>query len=224
MSDLITVIPVDLKHDWVFEVDFQVVKARLIQVKNESFGTLSIGKRPEGPKAVGWTWKEIGGGGAGVIPWILLNDILYTGLIAQNRPTMGEGQKWQIPRGFVEPGLSHHESAQMEMKAETGIDPKDFLVHLPEEPQNPNSTFFDTSEGNGFEFYSFLVKRYYLKLDEEPICFRGGIFKPSDTTGERITDCRFFPWKKGATISDGFSNCAAARLLAANPILHRFIQ
>ena len=214
---LITKIPEGLNHGWTIDVIPSIHLGRTLKftASHPNFGTLSFGLRPEGGNAVGWDWTEVGGGGSGVIPYAVLYGKLYIGLIAQNRPTMSDNQVWQIPRGFLNPNLTHLENAAAELTDEVGIvNATTRLVELRGEPQNPNSTYFVTRDG-GFRFYGFQVAPE--ELDDKKkgnIAFKPGVFKPSSKMGEKITSCEFFHWEFAAQIADGFTNSGVARLLA----------
>lgn len=161
----------------------------------------------------------------GIIPYIVLGGRLFTGMILQERAGQG-GLVWNIPRGFLDPTKTHFESAAKEMNEETGIkNPQNRLRGLCGEPANSNSTFFDTSAGGGFQYFSFEVFLEEIETTKETdvLKFREGIFKPQTTIAERIVACRFFPWTTAATIRDNFSNAATARLITTYPELRRYL-
>ena len=147
-ESLIRPIPLDFMHDWTVTLNGQSVRVSKLVAANPNLGTLSWGLRRE--DKVGWVWE--GGGGVGTVPYAVVDGKLRIGVIQQERPTMPGGVTWNIPRGFLEPGLTHFESAMRETEEEIGVKELiDGLAELPGEPANPNSTFFDTSSGSGLD-------------------------------------------------------------------------
>jgi len=190
---------------------------------HRNFGTLSWGLRPEG--TVGWVWKEIGGGGVGTIPYVIVKSRLMIGLIQQERATMPGAVAWNIPRGFLEPGLTHFESATRETDEELGVkELNGGLKELRGEPANSNSTFFDTRAGNGFRYFSLPVPQSLLDLAPQNPVFRLGLFSPKSGAAERIIQCQFVPWRRAASIADIFSNAGVARLIASNDWLLQYVK
>lgn len=226
MSDLITKIPEDTRHEWVVTVDDEVISnVRIVRIVNPRFGSLQFGKRPEGPSAIGWIWKEIGGGGVGVVPFFVAADVLYVGMVKQERHCQG-GLVWNIPRGFLDPGLTHIESAVAETSEELGLNASERLIPLQGESSNSNSTFFDTSDtGAGFRYYGLRIHSKEVDMAVgPPYPFKEGSIRPLSTMGERIVSARFFLWSYAAQVGDQFSNTGAARLIARFSHLARFIH
>ena len=215
MSGLIRPIPSGERNSWEVTVNGQVLYGvNEVRISHPKFGTLAFGQRPE--RTQGWIWQEVGGGGMGIVPYLVQEGGLFIGMIQQERHCQG-GLIWNIPRGFLEPSLTHFESAEGEGAEELGIDVGERLQSLFGSPGNPNSTFFDTTaEGSGFHYYSFQVLPE--EVEGEPPVFREGLFKPKSTMAERIVDCRFFPWTMAATVSEQFSNVGVARLIAHHQI------
>jgi 8-oxo-dGTP pyrophosphatase MutT (NUDIX family) len=229
MAKLITPITEELDaKDWTVTVDGEERKVRHLVIENSKLGILSFGCRPEG--TVGWIWEEVSGG-AGIIPYAMLEEKLFIGLIVEERQTMKGGQAQNIPRGFREPGATSRETAIREAIEELGFpDVVSRLEDLGGEPANSNSTFFDTSTGGGFRYYGLYILPSELQRVPEvsqadvPVYqFREGLFNPRSTAGERILRCNFFPWDKAATVADTFSNAGTARLLAAKPELRNHL-
>lgn len=211
---LIRPIPHDLKHEWTVTVNGQPISTSEFVAVHPGLGTLSWGLRPEG--TVGWVWQETGGGGTGTVPYAIVNRQLVIGLIKQERPTMPGGVAWNIPRGFLEPGQTHFESAMRETEEELGV--KELtgrLEELPGEPVNSNSTFFDTRTGNGFRYYGLHVPEVLLDCSSPEPVFRSGLFTPKSAVAERIMHCHFVPWRTAATTADNFTNGGVARLIAS---------
>jgi hypothetical protein len=216
--------------DWTVTVDGEERKVRHLVLENPKLGILSFGCRPEG--TVGWIWEEVGGGGSGIIPYAILEEKLFIGLIVEERRTIKGGKAGNIPRGFHESGTTHHETAAREGKEELGFpDLEKRLEVLRGEPANSNSAFFDTSTGEGFHYYGLKIHPSELQItpkgleSKEPSVykFKEGLFHPHSTSSERILQCHFFPWDKAATVADNFSNAGTARLLAAKPELRKYL-
>ncbi len=214
MSELIQPIPTEMKNPWVVAIDGNPVQAREIRISNPQFGTLSFGQRPEG--TIGWIWKEVGGGGVGIVPYVVQNARLFIGMINQERPCQG-GMVWNIPRGFLDPKLTHFETAVGESEEELGINVGERLAPLLGLPANSNSTFFDTTDpGAGFNYYFFKVLPE--EVEGDPPVFRKSLFRPKSIIAERIVSSRFFPWFEAATVADQFSNVGVARLIAHHQV------
>ncbi|MEX2144869.1 MAG: NUDIX domain-containing protein [Candidatus Spechtbacterales bacterium] len=141
------------KRGWRVEVNGEVVSgvssARLV---NEKMGIeITYGMRSEGFD--GALIHEPGGGGSVIVPWFVKDKEVYIGLLEQNRPTLQDNRN--VPRGFLDPGENHFQTATREFVEETGfVDLKDRVVEIPGPPINSNSTWFDTSRpGEGVKFY-----------------------------------------------------------------------
>jgi 8-oxo-dGTP pyrophosphatase MutT (NUDIX family) len=211
---LIHEIPPHLKHDWVVTIDGRKSAPIQITASHARLGTLAWGLRPEG--TVGWIWQEIGG--VGTVPYSVHQGRLLIGLIQQERKTIPGGTAWNIPRGFLEPGLTHFEGARKETTEELGAKQlMSVLKELPGEPVNSNSTFFDTRNPcGGFRYFSLSVADTFLDYSQEYPVFREGYFAPVSDPAERILNCRFIPWREAAYVSDNFTIAGVARLIASD--------
>lgn len=90
---------------------------------------------------------------------------------------MPGGVAWNIPRGFLESGFTHFQSAVRETEEELGV--KDLaggLKDLPGEAANSNSTFFGTRAGYGFRYYGLHVPQSLLDCSQQNPVFRLGLF------------------------------------------------
>lgn len=237
MSNLIKPITKETKHDWTIEVDGQSVDAKHVVFDNPKFGKLSFGQRPEG--TVGWMWHEASGGDQGVVPFSVINNLLYIGLIQEERPTIPGRFTWNIPRGFINPGETHLESAKRKLKEEVGDLGKFELKELTRIPANPNSTFFDTSQsGEGFRFFSVEIPPGILVRKDGGfiipmfgggtarfLCFefRDGSIRPATKIGEKIGKCLFVDWRLAALVPDTFTGMGTLKLLAENSMLRTFL-
>ena len=214
MSDKTLITPLPKKNeDWVIRINDQIITddIRIIEIENPEFGTLAWGQRADGPASIGWYWKERYGGGVGIVIYTMIKETINVGLILQDRPSI-KGDNWQIPRGF-NISADSEASAISELAEETGLNEK-AIIKLPGLPVNPNSTFFDTSEGDGFDFFALFIEKEMLIVDDSlAVRLREDLFKPSKTS-EKIKDCRFFPWKKAIQYPDSFTGIGIARLLS----------
>lgn len=222
MSDLIKPIPRGQQHDWEVRVDGRVVPAQEVRITSAKFDGLAWGLRPEG--TVGWMWRELGGGGSGIVPYAVIEGKLHIGMVEQDRAGCG-GKTWNIPRGFLGSDQTHLVAARQELFEEVGyINPRDRLRELNARNANPNSTFFDTSSGDGFVFFEFKVFDYELEPDGNgSYRFRDHTIQAESTMGERITQGRFFLWQVVARAADMFSNAGFARLLVNHFDLIEFL-
>ena len=230
MSNKIVPIPQDVEHTWKMEV-----APGFFRASSPRFGTLTFGLRPEGPSAVGWAWKEIGGGGVNIVPYVVIEGLLYIGMIYEKRPMLPTGWGWNIPRGFLEPGSTPLQSARKEWEEEVGSS-AERLQQLKGSPQNPNSTFFDISDGSGTQVFGFFTKPEEVEQDDlvlipdlgnapaPSFVFVGNRFTPTSKMGEKILACRFFPWWVAATGEDANSSSGFARLLANHRELAKFLD
>jgi hypothetical protein len=219
---LIRRIPADLRHDWSVTLNGKPVVAFEFVAVHGQLGALSWGLRGEG--TVGWIWEETGGRGVGIVPYAVINQHLMIGIIQQERSTMPGGIAWNIPRGFLDPGLTHLEGAKSETKDELGFEQlTDDLKELPGEPANSNSTFFDTRAGNGFRYYGLHIPRSLLDCSQESPVFLPGISTPRSVVAERILQSRFVHWRDASRVADNFTNAGVARLIASEDQILQFL-
>jgi hypothetical protein len=219
-ESLTRLVPLDLEHDWKIILNGHSVAASEFAAVHPNFGALSWGVRPEG--TVSWVWEEIGGGGVGIVPYVIMGGRLMIGISQRERAPMPGGLAWNIPRGFLEPGLTHFESAEREMAEELGLNTMSAgLKELPGEEANCNSTFFDIHAGGGVRFYSLAVPQSLLDCAHSCPVFRRGLFTPKSAAAERILQCQFVHWRAAARMADTFTNAGVARLIASDD---RFLQ
>ncbi|MBI2676575.1 MAG: NUDIX domain-containing protein [Candidatus Yanofskybacteria bacterium] len=203
MSNLIKPITKETKHDWTIEVDGQSVDAKHVVFDNPKFGKLSFGQRPEG--TVGWMWHEASGGDQGVVPFSVINNLLYIGLIQEERPTIPGRFTWNIPRGFINPGETHLESAKRKLKEEF------FSVEIP-----PGIL---VRKDGGFIIPMFGGGTARFLCFE----FRDGSIRPATKIGEKIGKCLFVDWRLAALVPDTFTGMGTLKLLAENSMLRTFL-
>ncbi len=225
MSDRVTPASPDAVRaaGWLVSVNGEIFPgARHVSIENERFGTLSFGRRPEG--TIGWGWKEVGGGGVGIVPYSVFEGKLVIGLILQDRHFMSGGQASNIPRGFLDLAKTHFETATREFTEEVGWKaPHERLESLDGSPANSNSTFFDTTDGGGFRYFCFEAYSLELERTLDGVVFKAGLIKPVSAITERILGCSFVPWEVAATVADNFSNAGVARLLASKRELLQYL-
>ena len=166
-------------------------------------------------------FEEAGRGGAIIVPFVCLNgrqvvspdqphDHLLIGVVEQYRNKQG-GTVLNVPRGFVQEGEEHDETATRELVEETGFQGRPFL--LPGHPLNPNSAFFETGSDGGCKVYGFCLTADQVEIDITGVVFPITDELPADKTGELIGKCRFIPIAEALRLGDMFSVAGAARLL-----------
>lgn len=214
------------KRGWFLEIngeklDTPIEKARLV---NPRMGVeVEYGQRQEGYD--GFVLKEPGGGGSVTIPYYYHNGELYIGVVEESRPTVTDGRVEEkvlnVPRGFMDPGQDHFQTAQKELLEETGYEPiSKRIVALPGEPMNPNSTFFVTGKDKGVHAYGIQVYDFELvKLNESenPVDTKYGfdkeIIKSTSKMGEKVLNTEFINWRRAVALNDMFSVAGVGRLL-----------
>jgi len=180
---------------------------------------VQYGQHPSGYDSI--EIHEPGGGGSVTVPYAIVEGHLLIGVVAQNRPAAG-GVVMELPRGFLDPGENHDETALRETHEETGLDAvKSRLIKLGNE-RNPNSTFFNTSkEGEGVSFYAIQVEPDELvKIDNTDgtsyYAFTSAIQAEAqgDKTGERILGSKFIPVSEAVDSSDILTEAGVGLLTA----------
>ncbi len=206
-------------RNWIVLLDDQPVHAvRSLTVHHPHYGVLAYGETPAGHD--GWSFRETGGGGVVVLPFVPRANDLYVGLLRQHRHNQG-GDVWNAPRGFVEPGEDHLAAGHRELGEETGIDARlHRLFLLAGSPGNPNSAFFETPEASlGVRFVAVEFSPGDLTEVDGTLQLREALVSSnpearSHRTAEQISAARFFHWTEAARVADMFTNAAVARLLA----------
>lgn len=187
---------------------------------NPQFGRIEYGAAPGGAYDT-WAFHEIGGGGSVTLPYALLEDDLYVGVVEQNRPNQG-GKVFNVPRGFLASGESHFRAAEREFAEEVGLVEPFTVEELPGLPGNPNSAFFDTrGDGEGVKFFGVRIPGTCLESVSEARRYRlrKGMVSTDPASkaarvAEQILDTVFMPWIEVVQLSDMFSVAGAARLKA----------
>lgn len=196
-----------------------------LTIENPSHGTLVYGQTPAGYDS--WNFHEAGGGGSVIIPYVLVKEDIFIGVVKEARYNMG-GDIWNCPRGGLNSSTeSHLAAAQRELAEEVfqceTFDPTTCeVVELPGEPGNPLSTYFATLDpSEGCRYFATSFNEADIVQDGDGYIFREGFIKPNhkfsadqQRVGERISECRFIHWTQGACLKDQFTNVAVARLIA----------
>lgn len=231
------------KRGWTVEVSGKIVPdLSHVRLFNERMGVeLQYGWRIEGYDGV--VIHEPAGGGSVLVPYVIYDvpsaalnysldrEILWVGLLDQERKTQG-GRVLNLPRGFLNPGETHFETAVREFKEETGHTAKTNritdLCSWYSARGNANSAFFDTSRllrdgrPEGAQYYAVEFhpdEVYVTKLhpDDPPVlAFKKDVVRPAGNspTAERIFSCYFYPWDVAAGIADQFTSAGISRLLS----------
>ncbi|MEK7554761.1 MAG: NUDIX domain-containing protein [Patescibacteria group bacterium] len=226
MTDLVTGTSPEAirKAGWSISIDGQLLEnVGHVVIENPRFGRFSFGLRPEG--TYGWGWKEVGG--VGIVPWSIFKGKLLIGLVAQIRPFVRVSEYvMNIPRGFAKQAATFRESAAAEFREEVGLGGVEWpkrLEPLGDVATNANSTFFDTTDGRGFQFFAFETKEEELETRDGAICFRRELVQREVDPAEWIQGCVFLPWESAALVIDNFTSSGVARLLATKPELKSFL-
>ena len=225
-EELITpsIVPMSEGATWIWRLyingkPVDMSNVRHVALKSQ-FGVINFGADEKlGYNSV--AFEETGRGGAIIVPFVCLNgrqvvrpdqphDSLLVGVIEQYRNKQG-GMVLNVPRGFVQEGEEHDETATRELVEETGFQGRPFL--LPGHPLNPNSAFFETGADGGCKVYGFCLTADQVEIDTTGVVFPITDELPADKTGELIGKCRFIPIAEALRLGDMFSVAGAARLL-----------
>lgn len=209
MSDFdIVSIPDDEKLRWTVLIDGEEVKADLVVITSQ-FGTIKYGRRPEGYN--GWALWEVGGGGAGSVPFARDEQgEIYVGVILEKRLNLG-GEVLNYIGGYCDPGETHRETALRETLEETGVDLGEAAYELPGLPGAANRAYWvaNAEEGEGIHTWTREVPFALLEPAE------GVSYKPRLKLGEddeeldlaeawqallpkNAAQVRFLPWREAA--------------------------
>lgn len=237
----ITSIPTDqgsqAKRGWTVEINGKVVpEISSVRISNPGFGDFNYGRTPEGYDS--WRFHELGGGGSVIVPYAVVDERLYVGLLTQRRSTqIGCLDRWGVPRGFLNPQESYFETALREAQEEIGktsFSLAERLVDLQEElhaePSNPNSAFFETlSAKEGVSFFALRIVPEELEKVPGYWCgdydylpafnFKKGVLEPlpdlepkDKKQAEQILGCGFYDLSDAVRVKDGFTRQAIALL------------
>lgn len=135
------------KRGWEIIVNGEPLQGSIQRVilRQEKMGvTIDLGRGPEGTYDHP-TIQELGGGGSVVVPYLVNMGELYVGVVNEYRLTCTDGERVtvpNVPRGFLDPGETHFETAKRELTEEAGYTPVDErIIQLPGDGMNPNSAF-----------------------------------------------------------------------------------
>jgi 8-oxo-dGTP pyrophosphatase MutT (NUDIX family) len=181
------------KRGWVVRVNGEVVEdVELLEIESPRFGTLTYGLHPSGHYDT-WKYKEIGGGGAVTIPYMIhpTNGVLYVGLVKQDRPLLGY-EAWEVPRGFMDPS----DKDKTDTALREGLEELGYEFSRPIKlagGKNPNSTFFDTSsKGDGVDYFGLPVMASALVETKDGFAFPNVIQEAAKGDGcEKIYGSKF---------------------------------
>ncbi len=182
---------------------------------------IEYGQRPEGYDGV--VIRERGGGGAVTIPYMVHPNSgdVYVGVVEEFRPTLG-GNVLNVPRGFMDAGETHRDTATRELQEETGFKAIGSRVVQLAQGLNPNSTYFDTSRSEDEGVSIFAVPVHESELDHvvqddgsETYVFPGHIRQQAEGNkpAERILGSKFVLVEEAMQSRDMFTSAAAGHLL-----------
>lgn len=230
-------IPVDKqkKRNWeVFINGEEIEDVSCLQINHKKMKfTVEYGETLsgwDGPALI-----EPGGGGSVVIPYYqrAKDDKRFIGVVREMRPNAtdkGDSYVYNLPRGAMDPGNTHLETAINELSEETLFNPhgeklETRINKLPGDAMNPNSSFFDTRGENtdgsdkGVVVYSIKIEEDELRKVDDADQYE---FKPETLIqtedaknrrmAEKITDTIFIPEEEAVLLRDMFTVAAIARL------------
>ncbi len=215
------------KRGWKAEINGKEFEGPVesVRIYNPNMNVeVAYGKRPEGYD--GPVLKEPGGGGAVTVPYYYEDGQLYVAMVEEVRPTCTDGipeKVLNVPRGFLDPGQTHFETAKRELGEETGYEPLEKRIkELEGQPMNPNSTFFVTGKGKGVHTYGVRVYDFEIiqanqtnNPMEREYTFDKDLLHPTTKIGEKISGCKFVHWTKAVQQPDMFTAAAVGRILAS---------
>lgn len=190
---------------------------------------LEYGKTPAGYD--GLAFEEPGGGGSVIVPFAEINGEIYVGLVHEDRPFSG-GIVPNAPRGFLNPGETHFQTAQRELAEETGYEtPEKRIVPLRGKLMNSNSALnVAIGDDKGTKSYKLNITPDEIRLitsSEDPkkrvYEFNLDRLSPVSKAGERVMKSRFYHWKRALEVKDMFTVAAVGRLIGEE-ILERLVS
>jgi hypothetical protein len=96
-------------------VDGQIMEVEKMAVLvNDKIGQVTYGKSPSGEYDQ-WAYHEAGGGGSAIIPFSIVKDQIYIGVVTQSRPFQSNKPVANTPRGFMDPNTSHFQTALLSL-------------------------------------------------------------------------------------------------------------
>jgi len=212
-KDYLKPIPNSHKKNWRVWINGELVNVQHVAIEHPDFGIIEYGLRPENYD--GYIIQQPGGGGSVIVPYFIKNDELLIGLVLQYRAMMG-GKVWNLPRGYLDPGENHLETAIRETNEETGFDPAKRIYQINTKPMNSDNSMFLTEKPNdGVHYFAFQVHPDEVEATTElgrTYCFKDGIVKPRTPDGEKIFSCIFFPLNEVFDLRDQYSVVGAIKL------------
>lgn len=207
------------KRGWSLSVNGKEIKGvESISLVHDGLNmSVDYGMRPEGYD--GFVIRELGG--AVTLPWTITEaGQIYIGLVEEYRPTMGEDATLNAPRGMANSGESHDDTANRELKEETGKDIGGRALKMTG-GLNANSAFFDNSRehNNGVSMYSVQLDSDELELSYDdtgmlfyqfPAAVRD---QAENSTVEKIYGTRFVPLNEAFDSKDMFTVAAVGLLV-----------
>lgn len=206
-------VPQDKQQGWVGSVQVEKGRVFYVRLENPRFGSLEYGERPEGYDA--WAFREVGGGGAVVLPFARHDTgLLYVGLRQEERSNMAGTWLCAIG-GFKDPGEGAKQAAVRETAEEAGLDATQ-SAPLEGLPLNTNRAFWvaDPAKDEGIHCFALEVPWSWLEWRaDERFGLRAGKQDPNLPKPETIV---FLPWRTAVKETpDLVAAGAIARLIVA---------
>lgn len=171
-------------------LDLDQVLGQLIAHQSRLGVTVQYGMHPNG------IWDQFkmyekGGGGSVLIPTVMIDGVQHIGLATISR----NGHDTQeFPRAFVTPGQTHLSIAVDE--ARSMCTSLELAIESVGSPQNPNSTWFYSQQGEGVQFFVLRVNPDNLMRSAQGWFVFKVDYQPTENTSKvakSVLSCDFFP-------------------------------
>lgn len=167
----------------------------------------------------GWQIHETGGGGSVTTPFAVIDDVLYVGVVTQNRHTQG-GPVDNTPRGYRKPGENPLENAIREYNEEIETNDAKLMVKiapLPGQPVNQNSAHYETwGPDEGVKYFACEISKNALVANDGHYVFREDLLSAineEERKKEAILGAKFIRADKALGLNDSFTLIAAAKIM-----------
>lgn len=195
----------------------------VIAVNNGMGGVVGLGHTADGYGS--WGYGEKGGGGSVIVPYAIVDGTIVIGCIEITRGNRAGQKVLELPRGALQPGKNHFQTAMAEFDEEVGVkNPIGTPVLLKGNPVTPNSSFwFTQNKEDGVQFFSIEIPANWLESNRFDTTwkFKEGVVKSDPESNntrlaERITGAKFIPLGETIGNGDAFTEVGISRLIKNN--------
>lgn len=200
-------VPASISRDWTITVNGERVDAASACISSQ-FGRWHYGLHPHGYDTC-W-FEEPNGGGVITIPYSVIDNEIWVGLIIEHRPNMG-GRRLCAIGGYIDPGEHPDFAAAREMAEEVALSDQPPTA-LPGPAANPNRAVYiaDAERGQGCHFYCLSVAAESLQPERDS-CRRW--VAPESAEMDSVL---FYHWREAIVrTADSLALAGIARLLAS---------